>query len=245
MSSGSGGAVNGAANSSMAAGSSAGGSTATGDSSVLDGPTGEAFNTTIGALNVDYPAYLSKHDLTFNKPNTNPLHGLTVGNGRVGAMVWSENGLTMQVSGVDTSQQTAFSAGIVNLSTSPAMDSSYTSFQQRLSLHDGLLTTQYDSNRTVTILGAPNSEVIGIHVEDSRGDVSSISLDLSLWDVSSIDNSGAVPDLNSWKTVATYAGSEWAGISRGQTDPNHFGYTLAATVEGATFKTQTVSSNRP
>lgn len=241
-------ATSSAATSSTGAGESAssgaGGSTPTGDPSVPDGPTGEAFDTKTGALNVDYAGYLSKHDLIFNKPNTDPLHGLTVGNGRVGAMVWSENGLTMQVSGVDASQQTAFSAGIVNLSTSPAMDASYTSFQQRLSLYDGLLTTQYDANRTVTILGAPGSEVIGIHVEDGRGDVSSISLDLSLWDVSNLANSGAVPDLNTWKTVATYADPEGAGISRGQTDPDHFGYTLAATVEGSAFKTQTVNANK-
>jgi hypothetical protein len=31
------------------------------------------------------------------------LYGLTVGNGKMGAMVWSANGVTMQVSGVDVS----------------------------------------------------------------------------------------------------------------------------------------------
>ena len=33
------------------------------------------------------------------------------------------------------------------------MDTGYTTFQQRLSLYDGTLTTKYDSNRTVTIMG--------------------------------------------------------------------------------------------
>jgi hypothetical protein len=214
-----------------------------GGTTTVDGPTGQAFNPTTGTLNVDYAGYLSKHDIVFNKPNTNPLYGLTVGNGKVGAIVWSQNGLTMQVGGVDTSQQTAFSAGLVNLATSPGMDTGYTTFQQRLSLYDGTLTTTYDSDRTVTILGDPGSEVLGIHVEDARAGVSSVTLDLSLWDLSSLSNSGNVPDLQTWKTVATFADTGGAGISRGQTDGNHFGYTLAATVEGAPFTTQAVSGS--
>jgi len=209
-----------------------------------DGLAGEAFSLTRGALNIDYASYLAKHDVVFTKPNTNPIVGLTVGNGRTGAMVWSANGLTMQVSGVDTSQQTAFSAGLVNLSTTPQIDTGATNFQQRLSLYDGVLTTRYDANRTVTIMGAANSEVMGIHVEDNRTGLSNISLELSLWDVSTLGNSGAVPDLNTWKTVSTYADAMGAGLSRGQTDPNHFGYTLAASVEGATFTTQAVGGNK-
>ena len=35
-------------------------------------------------------------------------------------MAWNQNGLTMQVSGVDLSQQSAFAAGLVNLHTTPA-----------------------------------------------------------------------------------------------------------------------------
>jgi hypothetical protein len=148
------GGVTGGAGTTGAAGTT--GTAGTGPATnVVDGPTGQAFNPVTGMLNVDYAAYLSKHDVVYNTPNTNPLYGLTVGNGRVGAIVWSENGLTMQVSGVDTSQQTAFSAGLVNLSTSPALDAGATKFQQRLSLYDGLLTTTYDAGRTVTSWARP------------------------------------------------------------------------------------------
>src|SRR5262249_35505775 len=146
--------------------------------------------------------------------------------------------------GVDSSEQTAFGAGLVNLQSSPGIDTGYSTYSQRLSLYDGTLTTRYDSNRTVTILGSPNSEVMGIHVEDSRSGVSSIALELSLWDLSNLSNSGDVPDLNTWKTVSTYADGSGAGLSRGQTDANHFGYTLAATVEGAGFSTQTVNGSK-
>ena len=94
-------------------------------SAAVASPTDAAFNSSSGALNVNYGGYLSKHDIVYNRPNTNKLHGLTVGNGRMGAMAWHQNGLTMQVSGVDTSQQTAFGSGLVNLQTTPAMDSGY------------------------------------------------------------------------------------------------------------------------
>ena len=184
---------------------------------VVDGPTGEAFDPARGALNVDYATYLPKHDVVYNKANTNPLYGLPVGNGRVGALVWSANGgLAMQVSGVDTSQQTAFGAGNVTFTTNPGLDAGSTTFQQRLGLFDGTLSTKYDANRTVTILGAPGSEVIGIHVVDGRAGVTSATLDLSLWDVSALGNSGNVPSLDTWKKVTTqWAEAGSAGLSRG------------------------------
>ncbi|MFF5289358.1 glycosyl hydrolase family 95 catalytic domain-containing protein [Paractinoplanes globisporus] len=207
-------------------------------------PTDAAFNSSTGALNVDYAGYLSKHDIVYNRPNTNPLYGLTVGNGHTGAMAWQQNGLTMQVSGTDLAEQSTYAAGNLNLQTSPALDSGYTTFQQRLSLYDGTLTTRYDNNRTVTVLGSPNSEVMGVHVEDSRSGVGSISLDLSLWDMNTVQNIADVPDLNTWRTVSTFADSTGAGLSRGQTDANGFGYTFAATVEGAAYSAQTVNGTR-
>jgi hypothetical protein len=207
-------------------------------------PTDAAFNSTTGALNVNYAGYLSKHDIVYNRPNTNPLHGLTVGNGRTGAMAWNQNGLSMQVSGVDLAQQSTYAAGIVNLFSNPQMDTGFTTFQQRLSLYDGTLTTKYDGNRTVTVLGSPNSEVMGIHVEDSRAGVTSVGLDLSLWDLNSVQNIADVPNIATWRTASTYADATGVGLSRGQADPNNFGYTLAATVEGAGYTSQVVDGTR-
>ncbi|HEX4337614.1 MAG TPA: hypothetical protein VH062_16990 [Polyangiaceae bacterium] len=209
-----------------------------------EGPNAEAFDRATGMLNVDYASFLSKHDVVYRQPNTNPIAGLTVGNGKTGAMVWSANGLTLQVSGVDTSEQTAFSSGLVTLQTTPALDANAGSFEQRLSLHDGTLTTTYGTDRTVTVLGVPGSEMLGIHVEDHRSGVSSVSLDLGIWDLSNLANSGAVPDLGTWKTLSTFADADGAGLSRGQTDANHFGYTLAATVEGTTFTTAKVGNDK-
>jgi hypothetical protein len=108
-----------------------------------------SFDQSQGALAVDYANYLSKHNIVFNTPITSPASGLTIGNGRVGAMVWNTNGITIQVTGVDASPQTIFSEGWLNLATSPRMDSGYTTFQQTLQLYDGLITTRYDANRLV------------------------------------------------------------------------------------------------
>ena len=228
-------------------GDASAGSDATGDGDVAvtttpDGPMAEAFDPQTGVLNVNYAAYFSKNDVVYSKVNTNPLYGLTVGNGRMGAMVWSQNGLSMQVSGVNASEQAAYSAGLLDLNTTPGMDTAYTTFQQRLSPYDGTLTTTYDTNRTVTIMGSPNSEVMGIHVEDARSGVTAVTLDLSIWDVSGISN-WDVPNLTTWRTVTTYADSTGIGLSRGQADPNNFGYTLAATADGAAFTTQMVDAS--
>ncbi|MFF2482485.1 carbohydrate-binding domain-containing protein [Paenibacillus sp. NPDC058071] len=212
--------------------------------SAADIPNSEAFNGGAGVLDVDYASYLSKHDVVFQSPIADTKGSLMVGNGRVGGMVWdTQNGITMQVQGVDASQEGFASQGLVNLYTTPGLNTGYTTYNQRLSLYDGTLTNQYDQNRKITFLGSPNSEVLGIHVEDSRTGVSNVTLDLSLWDVSNFSG-GDVKDIQTWRTVNSFADPTVAGISRGQTDQDNFGYTLAATVEGASFTTQAVGNSK-
>jgi len=201
-----------------------------------------SLNMASGTLDVDYAQYLAKHDVVFNQPIIDPDHGPTVGTGRVGAMIWNQDGLQMQLSGVDAAEETAFSAGFVHLYTTPGMDKAYSRFQQRLSIYDGVLTAKYDHDRTVTVMGSPNSEVMGIHVSDSRPDVSEVTLDLGIWDVRRL-NGGDVPNIAAWRSVATYADSKEIGLTRGQGDPNHFGYTLSARVQGARFSTRVVDAN--
>ncbi|MEV6925109.1 carbohydrate-binding protein [Dactylosporangium sp. NPDC051485] len=206
--------------------------------------TDHAFNQGTGVLDVDYAGYLAKHDVVYNSPQTNPIYGLTVGNGKTGAMVWNAGGITGQVSGADLSEQSAYAAGTFNLNTSPALDSGSTTYQQRLSLYDGTLTTKYDNNRTVTIMGVPGSEVMGIHVDDSRTGLGSTTFDLNMWDPATVTNSADVPNLDTWRQVSTFSDASVAGFSRGQADPNGFGYTFAATVEGAGYSTSVVNGTR-
>jgi alpha-L-fucosidase 2 len=207
-----------------------------------------SFDQSAGTLAVDYGGYLSKHTIVFNKPITDYRNALCVGNGRVGAMVWSNKGLCLQVSNVDASEQSCFSSGLVTLATQPAMDSGYGSFQQYLSPYNGTMTIKGDNNRTITIFGSPLSEALGIHVDDSRANVKSITLTIAMWDpATQMTSTGGwnsmaadVPDINTWKTVTTFANATSAGLSRGQGDANNFGYTLAATVDGANFTTKQV-----
>jgi hypothetical protein len=83
--------------------------------------------------------------------------------------------------------------------------------------------------------------VIGIHVSDARSGVSQVVLDLSIWDVGQLSG-GDVPDIETWRSVSAHVAGNWVGLSRGQDDRNHFGYTLAASVEGAGFVTHAVDA---
>ncbi|WP_211192443.1 glycosyl hydrolase family 95 catalytic domain-containing protein [Actinoplanes sp. TBRC 11911] len=206
--------------------------------------TDAAFNTATGTLDVDRGSYLSKHDVVYNAPQSNPSDGLTVGTGRTGAMVWNDNGLTMQVSNPDLAEQSAYAAGQVNLNTSPGLDTGASSYQQRLSLYDGTLTTRYGTDRTVTMFGVPGSEVMGIHVDDHRTGLGPTTLNLSMWDPATVQNVADVPDLTTWRAVSTFADFTVAGFSRGTDDPNGFGYTLAATVDGTPFTTKVVNGTQ-
>jgi hypothetical protein len=240
-----GGAGSGGANAG-AAGANAGGSGPDTDGSqVIDGPAAHAWNWGTGLLNVDYASYLSKQDIVYSQPNTDPGTGLPLGNGRIGAMVWSPDtldGLAMQIGGVDLSPQSTFGAGLVSWRTTPAPDT--TSFEQRLALHDGELRTRFGDRATVTILGSPKSEVMGIHVEDARTDVTDIVVELSLWDLSDLQNYPGVPNFDAWKTPIGFADATAAGFSRGQQAANGWGYTLAANVEGATFTTELLANDQ-
>ena len=209
-------------------------------------PGDTAFDQATGALKVDYGTYLSKHDIVYNRPNTNPIQGLTVGNGRTGAMAWNENGLTMQVSGVDLSQQSTYAAGLAT--SSPPRP-----WTPGTRLPAEAVAVRRDADHQVRL--QPDRDRDGLaelrgHGHPRRGHpvraCPASALDLSLWDPATVQNIADVPDLNTWRTIATYADSGGAGLSRGQTDANNFGYTMAATVEGANYTTQVVNgSERP
>lgn len=210
-------------------------------SAATDDASHQAFDPATGSLRVN-SSFFGQQDLVYNTETSTPANGMPFGSGKVGALTWWSGGLTMQVSAVDAAQQSAFGVGTVTLQTSPAIDASASPFQQRLVMYDGNVVTTMGGNRTITLVGVPGSEVLGIHVVDSRVGVTSATIDVSLWDVSAITNTGDVPSLTPWQTVTTYADSTGVGLSRGQADTNGFGYSLVASVEGATFATSTVSA---
>ncbi len=208
--------------------------------------TDAAFDAAAGALSVDYAGYLSKHDIVYNRPNTNPVHGLTVGNGAYrcdGVEPERAHACRCPVWTCRSSRRSR--PGIANLTTSPAMDTGYSTFQQRLSLYDGTLTTKYDANRTVTVHGRAELRGHGHprRRQPHRRRAASPSISACGTRARST-NSADVPNLSTWRTVSTFADATGAGFSRGQADPNHFGYTFAATVEGASYTAQVVNGTR-
>lgn len=206
-----------------------------------------SFDAKSGTLAVDYAGYLSQHDIVYNSPNAEPSEGLTVGTGKVGAMIWQERGLKLQVTNVDGSPHTQLSSGVAQLLTEPGPSSADESFRQRLNLYDGVVTTNYGDDRTVTVLGDATSELLGIHVEDRRPNVSSVTFELGIWETGELANDGwnkDLPNADDWKKVDTVVSAEMIAISRGQSDPDGFGYTLAASVEGTSFKAEKVSASK-
>lgn len=211
----------------------------------------QSYAPATGTIAVDRAQYMAKHQIALNGLVLDSSKALTVGNGRVGAMVWNARGLTMQVTGVDAAPQTALSAGRITFNTAPSLDANASRVRQILSLWDGSLVVRYGDGRSVTVTGVPNSEILAIHVEDDRTDVQGATLDVGMWDPATQMSTriygtgfnsmmGDVASVGTWKTVGVFAESGTAGLSRGQTDANNFGYTLAATVEGASFKTSKV-----
>jgi hypothetical protein len=100
--------------------------------------------TVAGVLNVDYARTAeARHRLQLGQHRTR-IYGMTVGNGRVGAMVWSQNrARRCRFGNVDASSRPRFSPGLVNLNTTPALDAGGGAFQQRLALYDGSCRRMY------------------------------------------------------------------------------------------------------
>jgi len=89
-----------------------------------------------------------------------PSSGLTVGNGHTGAMVWKPERADRAGLGADLSEQSTYAAGLVNLAKSPRWTAGTARSSSACRCTTGRLTTKYDSNRTVTMMGSPNSEVM-------------------------------------------------------------------------------------
>lgn len=205
-----------------------------------------------GRLDVDMAGYLSQHDLVFNNPIADGRDGLPVGTGQMGALIWNRDGIAMEITNVDAAPYTALPSGLVEFSTNLAMDEG-PGFQQRLNLYQGTGTTVYPDGLQLTFMGEARGDVMGIHVVDPREGSRTATVDLSLW-LDKLDAypegpfgarpygnpSVPMPNEETWENPVLEVQEDYVSISRGQEDPNNFGYTLAVTVDGASFTTSTV-----
>jgi len=76
---------------------------------VLAGATGPAAAASApstawrdGRFHVDVPGVVARSDVVLGQPNRDPLQAMPLGNGGLGAAVWSANGLTAQLNRADT-----------------------------------------------------------------------------------------------------------------------------------------------
>ena len=139
-----------------------------------------SFDIGKGLMAVD-STYFSKHDLVYGAPNSSPAQAIPVANGKVGAMIWNDSGLTMQVTNVDASPQTQISSGLGRLLISPSPSSQSSVFEQRLNLYDGMVTQRIGNGFTATVFASDTTEMIGIHIDDLRPGVTSVIFELALW----------------------------------------------------------------
>ncbi len=56
-----------------------------------------AFNPKTGTWEINWPGRVSRHDLAYLTPPDDPLHGMPIGNGEVGALCWFEGSKIMMV----------------------------------------------------------------------------------------------------------------------------------------------------
>ena len=49
------------------------------------------FDPTKGEWSIAYPGRISQHDLVYHSPPHDPMHGIALGNGDVGALVWTDD----------------------------------------------------------------------------------------------------------------------------------------------------------
>ena len=56
----------------------------------------------MASFHVNVAHVVSESDIVLGRPNTDPTEALPLGNGRLGAAVWSANGMTIQLNRADT-----------------------------------------------------------------------------------------------------------------------------------------------
>lgn len=205
-----------------------------------------AYDAQSGRVAVDMEAFLSQHDVVCRAMPTRPNpQAMPVANGRVGAMVWQENGLTLQMHAVDAAPHSSYSQARVRIASEPKVE--VKDFEQRLRLYDGNQTIRYNEAVSVRLFGVPGTEMLGIAVRDTRKMARTVTVDVNVWGngLTIRDSGSLVPE--AWKVCTPFVDqqAQCLGITRGVGPLEPFGYTFAACAEGkgAEAKLQAVDDN--
>jgi hypothetical protein len=144
----------------------------------------------IPIINMNYQSFVSSGDIHHTGIITTSRHGMPMGTGSMGSLVWSNNDHTLnfQINRVDVfgwnsaatgsldgHNDYGYGCGFVNvdLGGNPLISST----SQHLSLYDGKLAIK-GNGVNVDIIGDTNSDVFALKIDDTRPYPSSISIDL-------------------------------------------------------------------
>jgi hypothetical protein len=141
-------------------------------------------------INLNYPSLVSSGDIHHAGIITTSIHGMPIGTGSMGSLVWSNNdhSLNFQINRVDVfgwnsaatgsldgHNDNGYGCGFVNVDFGGNPLTPSTS--QHLSLYDGKLAIKSNEVK-IEIIGDMNSDVFALKIDDSRSNPSSINIDL-------------------------------------------------------------------
>ncbi|WP_233843670.1 hypothetical protein [Dyella sp. 2HG41-7] len=198
---------------------------------------GHAQNTTAwrdGRFEVDVPGVVSRSDIVLLRPNLQPDQAMPLGNGRLGAAVWSADGMTLQLNRADTLPD-RLSPGEVTIPVLQTLTRA-ADYRGRLDLYNGEFV-ESGGGMTAKAHIEPDSDVLVIDVTGADpGKRSHVTLQWWAPRTAQIDAHGAVGVLwQSWK-------DDHRQGQHGDTPPGFSGRTFGA-LAGVTVQARDVRAS--
>lgn len=122
-------------------------------------PTASAWKD--GQMHFETAGLVGRSDIVLGRPNKMPLEGLPLGNGRLGAAVWSEDGLTAQLNRADTMPYRYSTGQLVIPGLAPL--TSAADYAGRLNLYNGEFE-EHGAGMAATAYVQPKSDTLIVDV---------------------------------------------------------------------------------
>ena len=111
-----------------------------------------------GRFHVDVPGVVGRSDVVLGQPNPDPLQAMPLGNGGLGAAVWSANGLTAQLNRADTLPD-RLSPGQLTIPGLAALTGAG-DYRGRLDLYDGMFVESGGGMTATAYVSADRDELV-------------------------------------------------------------------------------------
>lgn len=130
-----------------------------------------------GRLQVNVADVIGRSDIVLGRPNVDPSQAVPLGNGRLGAAVWAQDGLTVQLNRADTLPY-RYSTGQVVLPGIASLTAAQ-NYAGKLNLYDGAFE-EHGAGMTATVYVQPDSDTLVIDVTGADPSKPQTAL-LKLW----------------------------------------------------------------